>query len=217
MIFLVYLNKVNKNYMDQQTNTPDFTNNISEEIRENKFSGGNYLLNAHDILKNIIGLQNGQIVGDLGAGGAAYFTLQAAKLVGDQGQVYAVDILKNVLSSINSKAQMAGLYNIKTVWSNLEIYGATKIPEASLDHAFIINVLFQSKKDQDIIKEAIRLLKPGGQLSIIDWSDMSPSFAPNQNLQLAKNDIIEMAQNLSLSLKQEFQAGAYHFGLIFIK
>ncbi len=191
------------------------TNNQTE--KENKFPGGNYLLDAHNILGNIVQIKGGQIVGDLGAGGAAYFTLQSAKLVGDQGQVYAVDVLKNVLSNIHSKAQMTGLYNVKTVWSNLEVYGAAKIPEESLDHALLVNVLFQSKKYPEIIREAVRLLKPGGQLTVIDWSDMSPNFAPNQALQLDREEIINIAQNLSLSLRQEFQAGAYHFGLIFIK
>lgn len=203
--------------METQINNQSFGDVATQEGKENKFPGGNYLLDAYNILKNISQIKNGQIVGDLGAGGAAYFTLQSAKIVGDQGQVYSVDVLKNVLSSINSKAQMAGLYNVKTVWSNLEIYGATKIPEESLDHALLVNVLFQSKKYPEIIKEAVRLLKPGGQLTIIDWSDMNPNFAPNQALQLDKNEIINAAQNLSLSLQQEFQAGPYHFGLIFIK
>lgn len=203
--------------MGTQTNNQNFTDTVAPEVKENKFPGGNYLLDAHNILRNIAQIKNGQIVGDLGAGGAAYFTLQSAKLVGDQGQVYAVDVLKNVLSSINSKAQSSGLYNVKTVWSNLEIYGAAKIPEASLDHALLVNILFQSKKYPEIIKEAVRLLKPGGQLTIIDWSDMSPNFAPNQALQLDKEEIVNIAQNLSLSLQQEFQAGTYHFGLIFIK
>lgn len=203
--------------MALQTNNQNFTSTVSQEIKENKFPGGNYLLDAYNILKNIVGIKSKQVIGDLGAGGAAYFTLQSAKLVGDQGQVYAVDVLKNVLSTINSKAQLAGLYNVKTVWSNLEIYGAAKIPEASLDHALLVNILFQSKKYPEIIKEAVRLLKPGGQLTIIDWSDMSPNFAPNDALQLDKEEVINIAQNLSLSLQQDFQAGTYHFGLIFIK
>ncbi|MCB9803134.1 class I SAM-dependent methyltransferase [Candidatus Nomurabacteria bacterium] len=188
-----------------------------EAQKINKFSGGNNLLDAQYILTQKVKIQAGEVVADLGAGGAAYFTMQAAKIVGDQGQVYAVDVVKNVLSSIDSKAKMSGLYNVKTIWSNLEILGATKIPEASLDHAMLINILFQSQKKSEMITEAIRLLKPGGKLTIIDWSDNTPGFAPPQNLQVNKEEVLQIAQNLSLSLEEEFVAGNYHFGLIFIK
>lgn len=194
-----------------------YMENTAVPNTNNKFTGGNNLLDAHQILTQQIQIQAGEVVADLGAGGAAYFTVQAAKIVGNQGEVYAVDILKNVLSAIESKAKMSGLYNIKTIWSDLEVYGATKIPAESLDHAMLINILFQSKKHEEMIREAVRLLKPGGKLSIIDWSDNTPSFAPAQEMQVNKTKIMEIAQNLSLSLVNEFAAGNYHFGLVFIK
>lgn len=189
----------------------------TEQNKANQFFGGNNLLDAYNILAQQVKIQNNQVVADLGAGGAAYFTMQAAKIVGNQGQVYAVDVVKNVLSTIESKAKMAGLYNVKTIWSDLEILGATKIPAESLDHALLINTLFQSNKHAEMIAEAIRLLKPGGRLTIIDWADLNPSFAPPQERQVSQEEVIAIAQKLSLTLETTFQAGAYHFGLIFIK
>lgn len=189
----------------------------TEQNTSNKFFGGNNLLDAYYILSQQVKIQNNQIVADLGAGGAAYFTIQAAKIVGNQGQVYAVDVVKTVLSTIDSKVKMAGLYNVKTIWSNLEILGATKIPAESLDHALLINTLFQSNKHAEIMAEAVRLLKPGARLTVIDWLDLNPSFAPPQDRQVYQEDIIAIAQKLSLTLENSFQAGAYHFGLIFIK
>lgn len=189
----------------------------TEQNITNKFFGGNNLLDAYYILSQQVKIQNNQIVADLGAGGAAYFTIQAAKIVGNQGEVYAVDVVKTVLSTIDSKAKMAGLYNVKTIWSNLEILGATKIPAESLDHALLINTLFQSNKHAEMLAEAVRLLKPGGRLTVIDWLDLNPSFAPPQDRQVNQEEIISIAQKLSLTLENSFQAGAYHFGLIFIK
>ncbi len=183
----------------------------------NRVSGGSELLDARQILTQYLEIKPGKIIADLGAGGAAYFTMQAARLVGATGQVYAVDVVKNVLSGIESKAQMAGLYNIKTIWSNLEILGATKIPEASVDFAFLVNVLFQTQKKHEVINEAIRLLKPGGSLLVIDWRDSALSFAPAKHLRVDQTDIIKHAEKMSLTLKQAFDAGGYHFGLIFVK
>jgi ubiquinone/menaquinone biosynthesis C-methylase UbiE len=192
----------------QQANSQDQTT---------KVGGGNELLDVNFILQDNLNIQPGNIVADLGAGGAAYFTMHAAKLVGDQGEVYAVDIIKAVLSGIESKAQMSGVYNIKTIWSNLEILGATKIPAETIDHALLINILFQSKKRAEVIAEATRLLKSGGKLTVIDWHDTKPTFAPPAERQVDPAEIIKIAEKLSLSLEKEFPAGNYHFGLIFIK
>jgi len=178
--------------------------------------GKSELLNAKNILMDILGMTVGNVVADLGAGGGL-FSLTAARIVGDQGQVYAVDIIKNTLSEIESKARMSGLYNLKTVWSNLEIIGATKIPEASLDFAMIVNVLFQSKKHFEIMSEAARLLKPNGKLLIVDWSNTSPGFAPANEMRVDKDSLIDNSTQINFVLEKEFKAGEYHFGLIFTK
>ena len=178
--------------------------------------GKSELLNAKDILLDMLGMDIGNMVADLGAGGGL-FTLTAARIVGDQGQGYAVDIIKNSLSEIESKARMAGLYNIKTIWSNIEMVGATKIPDASLDYAMLVNVLFQSKKHFEMMSEATRLLKPNGKLLIVDWSNTNPGFAPNNDMKVDKDSLINNSAQINLLLDKEFKAGEYHFGLIFIK
>ncbi|MCD4760455.1 methyltransferase domain-containing protein [bacterium] len=178
--------------------------------------GKSELLDAGKILTEILEIKTGQVVADLGVGGG-FFTLQAARLVGEQGQVYAVDIMKEILNDIESQARMAGLYNIKTIWSNLEMVGAAKIPEETLHLAMLNNILFQSQKHYEMLTEASRLIMPSGRLLIIDWSDTGPGFTPDAKMQVDPNKIISQAQELGLILEQKFQAGKYHFGLIFSK
>lgn len=185
-------------------------------IKPNQIVGHSELLDAGSILQNMLQLKNAQVIADLGAGGGM-FSINAARLVGQQGQVYAVDVVKNYLSEIESKARMSGLYNIKTIWSNLEIIGAAKIPESSCDFAFIVNVLHQSTKQYEILAEAQRLLKPTGKLMIIDWGENAPPFAPPPQMKVSTARITEYAASLGLKQEQEFKAGNYHFGLIFIK
>ena len=178
--------------------------------------GKSELLDAGKILSEILGLSTGKIVADLGAGGGM-FTLQSARLVGEQGQVYAVDILKSVLSDIDSKARMSGLHNIKTIWSNLEIVGAAKINDGLLDFALAVNVLFQSKKHYEIMAEASRLLKIGGKLLVVDWSNTALGLTPPSEMRVNPDKTIEICSRLGLALEQQFRAGQYHFGMIFIK
>ena len=98
-----------------------------------------------DVLSKI-GVDAGMAVGDLGCGNLGYFAMISAKRVGKSGLVYAVDILKSALESVANIARQNGLDNVKTVWSNLEMLGATRGPEGTLDVIFLHNVLFQSKK-----------------------------------------------------------------------
>jgi len=179
-------------------------------------SGGNELLDPLEILARL-GVKTGAKVADLGCGGAGHFTIPAAQLVGDHVTVYAVDILKTVLRSVISKARLEGIDNIKAVWSNLESAGATKIRKNSLDFALLINILFQSKKHEDIFKEAIRLLKEDGKLLIIDWGQNPSVFGPPPTDRVKAENIKKIAKDLKLKSIDEFQAGTYHYGLIFEK
>ncbi|MFA5029877.1 MAG: methyltransferase domain-containing protein [Patescibacteria group bacterium] len=182
---------------------------------DNNVKGGNELININVYEK--IGLMLGMNVGDLGCGNLGYFSLPAAKIVGKSGTVYAVDILKSALQAVENRAKQEGIDNLKTVWSNLEVVGATKIPEASLDIAFIHNVLFQSDKDDLVIKEAYRLVKLGGKLMVIDWLKVKAPFGPLLGDRIDKEEVKKMAQATGFNFLEEFMAGPYHYGLIFVK
>lgn len=182
-----------------------------------KVPGGNELLNPQHLLADELQINYGSKVADLGCGGVGFFSFQAAKLVGDGGLVYAVDIIKDNLKSVASKARQDGYYNIRTLWSNLEIYSATKINDQSLDFCLLINVLFQNKYPEKIIKEATRLLKPRGKLLIIDWREGRFPIGPEPQQRVSLKRTKETAEALGLKLTKEFNAGQYHFGLIFEK
>jgi len=172
------------------------------------------LLQPKTILEQLK-IKKGMKIAELGCG-TGFFTLEVAKIVGKRGIVYAVDILKPLLRSIENKAKVEGLDNIKTVWSNLEIVGATKIKDNFLDLAFVSNVLFQSKKRTKLLEEAVRMIKKEGKLILIDWKEEAP-FGPPVSDRVSPKEIKDIAQKLGLKLEKEFDAGNYHFGLIFIK
>lgn len=179
-------------------------------------SGGNQLLNSDFLLKKI-DLREGMNIADLGCGGAGKFILPAARFIGPSGTAYAVDILKSVLSEVAKKARLEGIGNIKTIWANLEIYGSTQIPEGKLDRAFLINVLFQSKERENIFKESLRILKQNGKLLVVDWVSRFIPFGPPLVDRVQPEGVKLMARSLGFELIDEFDAGKYHFGLIFQK
>lgn len=170
-------------------------------------------MNPEEIFKRL-GIKEGDRVAHLGCGGAAQFVVPAAKLVGKESILYAVDILKPVLEATISKARLEGVYNIKAVWSDLEVYGATRIPAESLDSAFLINILYESKNQLEIIKEAARLIKPNGKLLIVDWSQKPGPIGPSLQARTNQKKVEEMLRENNLKIIDQFQAGTYHYGLI---
>jgi ubiquinone/menaquinone biosynthesis C-methylase UbiE len=156
-------------------------------------------------------------VGDLGCGGVGHLLFPTAALVGPKGIVYAVDVQKNVLQAIESRRKIEGAANIELVWSNLEVVGGTNIKEASLDSGMIVNVLFQNKKHRNVLEEAARLLKSKAKLIVIDWKATGAPFGPNPSLRVAPDEIETLAASVGFRLLDRFDAGPYHFGLIFEK
>ena len=101
--------------------------------------GGSNLIDANLILDKAQ-IKEKTKVAHLGCGSSGHFVFPSARRVGKKGVVYAVDILRTVLETMNKRARIENLANIKIVWTNLEIFGATKIETGILDADLLINV-----------------------------------------------------------------------------
>lgn len=178
-------------------------------------AGGNELLDAEHILKDILELPYGASVADLGTGSMAFFTLQSAKIVGDKGVVYGLDILKEVLSSVAAKAKQENLINIKTVWTNLEMVGAAKIP--LVDYALLVNTVFQGRDRQAMFNEAYRLTKPEGKMLLVEWKPTVGAVGPAAGVRIRPEDAEAMALNAGFIKIKDFEASENHYGIIFRK
>ena len=179
-------------------------------------TGGNTLINV-DLLFSKAQVDEKMKVADLGCGSSGHFVFPGAKRVGKKGVMYAVDILRTALETISKRARAENLANIKTVWSNLEIFGATKIAAGSLDVGLLINTLYQSHKRAEILRESIRLLKKNGKLVIVEWKNIASPFGPPIEERVKKELVDNAAKKLGLRPDEEFEAGPYHYGLIYIK
>lgn len=164
-------------------------------------------------------LKLGDSVADFGTGREAKMALPAAKAVGNNGTVYAVDVVKAILPAVENKAKMHGINNLHTIWSDLEVYGATKaIRDNSLAAGFAVTVLFQSKQRAALLKECQRMVRPGGKLIVADWKpNVSAPLGPVEEMRVHPEEIKKTAADLGLHLVDEFDAGPYHWALVFVK
>lgn len=178
--------------------------------------GGNTLLDVGLILHKA-GVTDRRIIAHLGCGASGHFVFPSAKMVGKQGIIYAVDILKTVLERVDRQSRQEGVGNVVTVWSDLEVFGATKIESSSLDAGLLVNVLYESKKRADILREGIRMIKKGGLLVVVEWKSTATPLGPSLEVRVSKELLETAGKKLGLTLEEEFIAGPYHYGLVFRK
>lgn len=170
-----------------------------------------------DGILNKISIEERQRAAELGCGNFGFFTFPLARLVGRNGRVYAVDILKSSLVEIKTRALKENLPQIIPVWSNLEVYKGTAIEAGSLDAALLINVLHQSDRRADILRETYRMLKNNGRLLIVDWNNIDSPLGPAPARRLKLEALKAAVSRLGFDIKEEFLAGVYHYGLLLTK
>jgi len=102
----------------------------------------------------------GQTVLDYGCG-IGSFTLPLARLVGDGGRVYALDIEPLAVERVRKLAQREGITNIETILLDND----TGLPDRSVDLVLFIGVLPHLQDARPVLAELHRVLKPGGMLA----------------------------------------------------
>ena len=105
-------------------------------------------------------IKQGQVVLDYGCGIGSY-TIPVAKLVDEQGKVYALDKQPLALRKVEEKAKKEGLQNIHTILSD----GDTGLPDESVDIILLYGVLSEIEDKDFVLRELHRVLKPSGYLS----------------------------------------------------
>lgn len=161
-------------------------------------------------------LRPGMTVADFGCG-AGFYSIPLSKYVGDIGKVLAIDIRKEMLELVKSKAKLQHLLNIATIWADLEIPGSTHIRENSVDAIVISNILFQVENKANVAREAFRILKEGGEIMAVEWDESESPTGPPLKFRLTRRETERVFTEAGFIFKKEFSAGVHHYGFIFKK
>ncbi len=170
-----------------------------------------------DPVKNLkaFGLREDMIVADMGAG-SGFYTIPAAEMV-PKGKVYAIEIQKDFLTTIKNKAAEAHLDNIECLLGDVEKIGGTKIKDKVVDVVISSNILFQIEDKDKFIEEAKRILKPGGKILLIDWSDSPSSIGLGFDKIVPKYTAREMFEKNGFIWERDISALEHHYGMILVK
>ncbi|MGQ9507140.1 MAG: class I SAM-dependent methyltransferase [Candidatus Bathycorpusculaceae bacterium] len=109
-----------------------------------------------------IGLKEGMTFADIGCT-LGFYSFAASQIVGEKGQVYAVDINPDFIAYIAKKTEKRGIKNIKAMVANAQ---EIALPSESVNIVFLHLVLHDIKDKTAAIKEFYRILKKNGKLVI---------------------------------------------------
>ena len=156
-------------------------------------------------------LKPGDTVADIGCGTGAY-TVALSREVGDIGQVYAIDVHRDMLHTLESTLTRLSILNVDIVWADIE--EAIALEKFSLDAVVLSNVLFQLENHGKALSIIHDLLKPEGQILVVDWTHSHNGVGPHASHIINEARAEELMQKHGFRIIKRLPAGDFHYAFV---
>lgn len=117
-----------------------------------------------DRVMDILGIAPGKNVADIGAG-SGWFTVRAAKRVGEAGMVYAVDINPESIRYIDDRLRKESLHNAQTILGRED---DPLLPAKQIDAVLLLKTYHEVARPVSLLRNLRGALRPGAKVGIID-------------------------------------------------
>ena len=127
---------------------------------------------------DMLGIEPGKNVADIGAG-SGWFTVRAARRIAGWGTVYAVDINPKAIEYIDERAKKEQLQNIKTILSAPD---DPQLPAGSVDAVLLLKTYHEVAHPVVLLKNLRSSLRPGAKIGVIDRNGNGEDHGLNKDV-----------------------------------
>ena len=164
----------------------------------------------HEVL-TALNLKPGEVIADIGAG-TGYFTFRLAHFLGDKGKVYAVDVSPDMVRHVNRRIRENKASNVVTILADPD---DPLLPDRSVNRFFICDVWHHIENQTKYLSLMKKMLKPGGEIVIIDFHKKELPFGPPLQMKIAREDVIKQLEANGFRLSKEHTFLPYQYFLVF--
>lgn len=169
----------------------------------------------------LVKLKPGDTIADVGSG-PGYFTFRFSKMVGPEGQVYAIDMVADHLKYVESAKVKMGVTNVRTIETDGRSLGLPD-PEKKVDAVYLCSLYHNTyamstePERDEFVSNIKQALKDDGRLYLVDNGLVEPGILPYHGPYVAKELIIAQLANYGFELVEQHLPIPQRYMLVFQK
>ena len=164
-----------------------------------------------DQIMDTLGIAEGSVVADIGAGGG-WFTIRLARRVGANGLVYAEDIQPQMLEATMRRVARESLRNVRPVLGTAE---DPHLPAGALDAVLIVDTYHEIDSPDAMLRNIAKALKPQGRVGVVDFKRDGLGPGPALEDRVDPEQVVRDAEAAGLRLLRRETFLPYQFLLVF--
>lgn len=161
-------------------------------------------------MKNV-GIKEGDVLIDAGAGDG-FISLEASKIAGEKGKIYAVDVYEPSMDILKQEIRNQDLKNIEPLLA--DITSSIPVKDKSVDIYFTANVFHGIVGNNELdstMDEINRVLKDDGVLAIVEFIKTEGTPGPPMDVRLEPQDVLDNIEKYGFEEKAIKETGSYHY------
>jgi ubiquinone/menaquinone biosynthesis C-methylase UbiE len=148
-----------------------------------------------------LGVKRGMAICDMGCGNG-FYTLQLAKMTGDEGHIYAVDIQPEMLKLLNRRADEQGVRNVSPI---LGSFTDPRLPKGKIDLILLVDVYHEFSHPEQMLAAMRESLSPSGVCALVEFRAEDPNVPIKPEHKMTKEQILKEWPANGFKLVKEFE------------
>jgi len=147
-----------------------------------------------------LGVKRGMAICDMGCGNG-FYTLQLAKMTGEDGHVYGVDIQPEMLQFLNQRADEQSIKNISPI---LGTFSDPRLPRGKIDLILLVDVYHEFSQPEEMLAAMRDALTPNGVCALVEFRAEDPMVPIKPEHKMTKAQIMKEWPPNGFKLVKEF-------------